>query len=93
LGQGAFTAVETIDILVVITFDQGGTAFDAYSGAILWHAVAFGSASADNGVIYLTSLNQELAARRATDGSLIWSRIDPSVNYTGVTAVGGVVTP
>jgi len=91
------SAVETMDVLLVNYLGSGSpsTAFDAYSGSILWQApYSANTASADNGVFYLTSLfnlGTLLEARRATDGSVIWNRPEPNSNYSGVTAVGDVV--
>jgi outer membrane protein assembly factor BamB len=88
-------AVETMDVLLVNYFGSPTTAFDAYSGSILWQApYNANTASADNGVFYLTSgviSGMLLEARRATDGSVIWNRPEPNFNYFGVTAVGDVV--
>jgi outer membrane protein assembly factor BamB len=88
------SAVETMDVLLV-NYSSGSsrsTAFDAYSGSILWQApYNADSASADNGVFYLTNLANLLEARRATDGSVIWNRTEPNFNYVGATAVGDVV--
>ncbi|WP_414645301.1 PQQ-binding-like beta-propeller repeat protein [Candidatus Binatus sp.] len=91
------SAVETMDVLLVNYLGSGSpsTAFDAYSGSILWQApYTANTASADNGVFYLTSqsnFGMLLEARRATDGSVIWNRPEPNFNYVGVTAVGDVV--
>jgi len=89
------SAVETMDVLLVNYVSSRSTAFDAYSGSILWQAPYMANtASADNGVFYLTSQfnpGMLLEARRATDGSVIWNRPEPNFNYSGVTAVGDVV--
>ena len=88
------SAVETMDVLLVNYYSgiSRSTAFDAYSGSILWQApYNADSASADNGVFYLVNLAYLLEARRAKDGSVIWNRTEPNFNYVGVTAVGDVV--
>jgi outer membrane protein assembly factor BamB len=89
-------AVETNGILLVSPFFSGNaTAIDAASGSVLWQAPTFAIAlSANNGIFYIANANNQLEARSANDGSLIWSLTNPSTpsaNYVGVTAVDDTV--
>jgi hypothetical protein len=96
-GVAVAPFVETTDVLLTNT-TGGMTAFDAYSGALLWQFIRFagyptGFASAANGVFYVISWDAyELRALRASDGSEIWSLGPPAYpGFSGVVAVGDAV--
>jgi len=87
------SADETNNVLVLQAFEgPAAVAIDSVGGATLWTTPYAGPAvAADDGIAYISSFNNTLEARRASDGAVLWSKAGLPYNFPGLNAYEGVL--
>jgi outer membrane protein assembly factor BamB len=92
VGGAIWFAAETTDILSVRLVSGPTPVFDAFTGAQLWSFPdGFTCESAADGVFYIGNNGHAFEARRAIDGTLIWTHAATAFTFMGAAVVSDMV--